>query len=140
MMMIRIDLAGLRRTKWQDYAIRLLFGGLITAAAGLIAQRWGPRIGGLFLAFPAIFPASATLVEKHEKEKKNRAGLQGTVRGREAAALDAAGAVLGCIGLAGFALVVWRFVGSYETWIVLGGAGLLWLGISALCWKILKIC
>jgi hypothetical protein len=100
MMMIRIDLAGLRRTKWQDYAIRLLFGGLIAAAAGLIAQRWGPRIGGLFLAFPAIFPASATLVEKHEKEKKNRAGLQGTVRGREAAALDAAGAVLGCIGLA----------------------------------------
>jgi len=25
----------------------------------------------LFLAFPAIFPASATLVEKHEKTKKN---------------------------------------------------------------------
>jgi hypothetical protein len=42
-MMIRIDLAGLRRTKWQDYAIRFLFGGLITAAAGLIAQRWGRR-------------------------------------------------------------------------------------------------
>jgi hypothetical protein len=67
-MMIRIDLAGLRRTKWHDYAIRSLFGGLITAAAGLIAQRWGPGIGGLFLAFPAIFPASATLVEKHEKQ------------------------------------------------------------------------
>ena len=79
--MIRSDLAGLRRTKWYDYAIRFLFGGLITAAAGLIAQRWGPRIGGLFLAFPAIFPASATLVEKHERQKKNRAGLQGAVRG-----------------------------------------------------------
>ena len=38
-------------------------------------QRWGPGIGGLFLAFPAIFPASATLVEKHEKQKKNRAGI-----------------------------------------------------------------
>jgi hypothetical protein len=138
-MMIRIDLAGLRRTKWQDYAIRFLFGGLITTVAGLIAQRWGPRIGGLFLAFPAIFPASATLVEKHEK-KKNRAGLQGAVRGREAAALDAAGAALGCIGLAGFALVVWQLLGSHETWIVLGGAGLLWLGVSGLCWRILKRC
>ncbi len=139
-MMIRIELAGLRRTKWHDYAIRFLFGGLITAAAGLIAQRWGPGIGGLFLAFPAIFPASATLVEKHEKQKKNRAGLQGAVRGREAAALDAAGAALGCIGLAGFALVVWQLLGAYETWIVLGGAGLLWMGISGLGWRILKLC
>jgi hypothetical protein len=139
-MMIRIDLAGLRKTKWHDYAARFLFGGLITAAAGLIAQRWGPGIGGLFLAFPAIFPASATLVEKHEKQKKNRAGLQGAVRGREAAALDAAGAALGCIGLAGFALVVWQLLGAYETWIVLGGAGLLWMGISGLCWRILKLC
>jgi len=132
-MLIRIDLAGLRRIKWHDYAIRFLFGGLITAAAGLIAQRWGPGIGGLFLAFPAIFPASATLVEKHEKQKKNRAGLEG-------AALDAAGAALGCLGLAGFALVVWQLLGAYETWIVLGGAGLLWLGISGLCWRILKLC
>lgn len=139
-MMIRIDLVGLRRTKWHDYAIRFLFGGLITSAAGLIAQRWGPGIGGLFLAFPAIFPASATLVEKHEKQKKNRAGLQGAVPGREAAALDAAGAALGCIGLAGFALVVWQLLGAYETWIVLCGAGLLWLGISGLYWRILKLC
>jgi hypothetical protein len=35
----------------------------------------GPRVGGLFLAFPAIFPASATLVEKHEKQKKTATRL-----------------------------------------------------------------
>jgi hypothetical protein len=139
-MKIRIDLTELRRTKWHDYIVRFLFGGLITAVAGLIAERWGPGIGGLFLAFPAIFPASATLVEKHEKQKKNRAGLQGTVRGREAAALDAVGSALGCIGLVGFALVVWQFLGANETWIVLGTAGLLWLVISGLCWRILKLC
>jgi hypothetical protein len=139
-MRIRIDLTGLRRTKWHDYIVRFLFGGLITAVAGLIAERCGPGIGGLFLAFPAIFPASATLVEKHEKQKKNRAGLQGTVRGREAAALDAVGSALGCIGLVGFALVVWQFLGASETWIVLGTAGLLWLGIPGLCWRILKLC
>jgi len=138
-MMIRIDVAGLRRTKWHDYAIRFLFGGLVTAAAGLIAQRWGPGIGGLFLAFPAIFPASATLVEKHERQEKHRAGLQGSVRGREAAALDAAGAAVGCIGLAGFALVVWLFLVPYETWIVFGCAALLWLGSSGLCWRIQKL-
>jgi len=127
-MTIHIDLAGLGRTKWHEYAVRFVFGGLITAAAGLIAHRYGPRIGGLFLAFPAIFPASATLVEKH-----------GVIRGREAAALDAVGAALGCIGLAGFALLVWQLLILYDPWIVLGGAAILWLGVSGLCWKIRKV-
>ena len=113
---------------------------LVSAAAGLIAQRWVPGIGGLFLAFPAILQAGATLIEKHEKQKKNRAGFQGAVRGRKAAALDAAGAALGSLGLIGFTLVVWQLLGSHETWIVIGSAGLLWLGISGLCWRILKLC
>jgi hypothetical protein len=139
-MMIRIDVAGLRRTKWYEYAVRFLFGGLITAAAGLIADRWGPSIGGLFLAFPAILPASATLVEKHERQKKALVGLQGAVRGREAAALDAAGAAIGCIGLAGFAVIVWQFLALGQPWIVLGAAGLLWLVSSGLGWRILKRC
>jgi hypothetical protein len=138
-MTIRIDLAQLRRTKWREYAIRFVFGGLITAAAGFIARRYGPAIGGLFLAFPAIFPASSTLVEKHETQKKRRAGLHGVIRGREAAALDAAGAASGCIGLAGFAFVVWQLLVSYDEWIVLGGAAILWLGVSGLCWRILKV-
>jgi len=137
---IRIDVAGLRRTKWYEYAIRFVFGGLITATAGLIADRWGPAIGGLFLAFPAILPASATLVEKHERQKKALVGLQGAERGREAAALDAAGAAIGCIGLAGFAVIVWQFLALSQPWIVLGAAGLLWLVSSGLGWRILKRC
>jgi hypothetical protein len=52
------------------------------------------------LAFPAIFPASATLIEKHEKERKARAGIRNTLRGRQATALDAPGAAL--------AVSVWR--------------------------------
>jgi hypothetical protein len=48
--------------------------------------------GGLFLAFPAIFPASATLIEQHERRRKQGTGGHGTLRGRRAAALDAAGA------------------------------------------------
>ena len=46
-------------------------------ATGIIAKKFGPGMGGLFLAFPAIFPARATLVEKHEKEKKQQAGMEG---------------------------------------------------------------
>src|SRR5712671_5535227 len=67
--------------------------------AGIIANKFGPSIGGLFLAFPAIFPASATLIEKYEKQKKEKEGLRGTQRGRQAASVDAAGAAMGSIGL-----------------------------------------
>jgi uncharacterized protein DUF3147 len=74
-MQISLDLSALGKTKWYEYALRFAFGGAITVAAGLIANKWGPGVGGLFLAFPAIFPASATLVEKHEKQEKQQHGL-----------------------------------------------------------------
>ena len=61
-MRIKLDLGALKKPKWQHYAIRFLFGGLITVATGLIAHKFGPTVGGLFLAFPAIFPATATLI------------------------------------------------------------------------------
>lgn len=53
---IEINLEGLRGTRWSDFALRFVLGGTITAAAGVIAKLYGPVIGGLFLAFPAIFP------------------------------------------------------------------------------------
>ena len=54
-----------------EYLIRFVFGGagLVCVAAGLIAKKFGPGVGGLFLAFPAIFPAGASLVESHERKK-----------------------------------------------------------------------
>src|ERR1700761_5090297 len=107
-MVIKIDLASLRRTKWHDYLVRFLLGGAVTVITGLIAKRFGPVVGGLFLAFPAIFPASATLLDRDQREKKRNAGIAVTLRGRLAVALDARGAALGCIALAGFALLVWR--------------------------------
>jgi FAD dependent oxidoreductase/Protein of unknown function (DUF3147) len=51
-------------TRWHEYLIRFVLGGLVTAATGAIASEFGPETGGLFLAFPAIFCASATLIEK----------------------------------------------------------------------------
>ena len=90
-MIVNASLESLRQTKWHEYALRFFFGGAVTVMAGLIAKKFGPQIGGLFLAFPAIFPASATLIEKHEKQKKQKIGLEGTERGRLAAGVDAAG-------------------------------------------------
>ena len=67
----------------------LFFGGLITALAGVIAKQFGPAVGGLFLAFPAMFPASATLIEETREAKEGKKGLHGAPRGREAASMDA---------------------------------------------------
>ena len=80
-MMMGLDLSALRLTKWHDYAIRFLLGGAITVVAGVIAKKCGAPVGGLFLAFPAIFPAAATLAQKHEIEKKRKHGLAGYQRG-----------------------------------------------------------
>lgn len=61
-----------------------------------------------FLAFSPIFPASASLIEKHEKQNKEKAGLDRTTRSRAAAGIDSGGAAMGCIGLAAFATTVWN--------------------------------
>jgi hypothetical protein len=106
-MIVQFKPSALGQTRWYEYLVRFVLGGAMTVVAGLIAARFGPVIGGLFLAFPAIFPASATLIEKHVRERKEKAGLPGARRGKEAAALDAAGAVLGSFGLAAFGLVIW---------------------------------
>ena len=135
-MSVHLDFSGLRKTRWSEYAIRFLLGGAITALAGVLAKLFGPVFGGLFLAFPAIFPATATLIEKHEIEKKQKAGLSGTRRGRQAAALDSRGAAIGCLGLMCFAAVVWKALPIWNPAAVLVLATLIWSGVSTAIWDI----
>jgi len=137
-MPISFNWSAITRTKWYEYAGRFVFGGAITVVAGLLAKRFGPAVGGLFLAFPAIFPSSATLVQKHECEKKRNAGIRDNVRGKKAAALDAAGASMGCVGLACFALIVWKWLPNQNAALVLAAACVAWLGTSMMMWRILK--
>ena len=129
-----VDLSSLKSAHWWQFALRFVLGGAVTLCAGLIAEHWGPLIGGLFLSFPAIFPASATLIERHENEKKRQAGINCRARGRKAAALDAGGAVLGGWGMLFFAAVAWLALARYPTALVLGLAGILWLSVSAFLW------
>jgi hypothetical protein len=137
-MIVTVDPSALRQTTWYEYAIRFVFGGLVTAAVGLITNEWGPSVGGLFLAFPAIFPASATLVEKHEDEKKAEEGLAGHRRGRKSAAASAAGAAIGSIGLIAFGLTVWTLAPHLHGGLVLAVATAVWFGVAALGWLVRK--
>jgi hypothetical protein len=137
-MEVNFDFSTLAKIKWYEYGIRFLLGGAITVVAGLLAKQFGPVLGGLFLAFPAIFPAGATLVEKHEREKKQKAGITNSIRGRQAAALDARGAAMGSIGLACFAIVVWKLLPLWNTGLVFFMAVGIWLAASVLIWRVSK--
>jgi hypothetical protein len=137
-MIVHARLSAIKGIKPHEWILRFVFGGAVCVIAGLIAARFGPVIGGFFLAFPAIFPASASLVEAHEEEHKARAGFIGTNRGRVVAAIDALGTAMGCIGLAGFALVFWIWLpraGSAQTFVL---ATLVWLTLSVGVWLLRK--
>jgi hypothetical protein len=134
-MIVRFNLASLRETQWYELVIRFALGGAMTVATGSIAAQFGPVVGGFFLAFPTIFPASATLIEKHSRQRKERKGLAGVRRGRDVAALDARGAVLGSIGLFAFALVAWVALTSASAAELLL-APLAWFCVATIAWML----
>lgn len=134
-MVVRVKWSTLKQSRWYEYALRFVLGGLATALAGGVANVFGPEAGGLFLAFPAIFCASATLIEKHERERKQKLGLSGYRRGTDAAALDAAGAGLGSIGLAAFGLGIWLLAPSLDFGSLALGS-VFWLLVSVLLWRL----
>jgi Protein of unknown function (DUF3147) len=136
---ITFDLSALARTRWYEYALRFFFGGVVTVATGLIAKHYGPVFGGLFLAFPAIFPASATLVEKHETEKKQQAGIVDNARGRKAAALDSRGAAVGSLGLVVFGLLMWQLLRYWNAVSVLMTALVVWFTLAVLVWRVSRV-
>jgi hypothetical protein len=138
-MVVKFKLSALRRTRWYEVVLRVLFGGLATVATGMIAKSYGPVVGGLFLAFPAIFPATATLVEKHTKEKKQKAHIEGTSRARRAVALEARGTMMGSAGLAVFGVLIWRFLVGQPAWLILCGASAAWIVTSILIWELRRL-
>ena len=87
----------------------------------------------MFLAFPAIFPASATLLEKHEKQKKQRKGLNGAKRERLVAGVDAAGRY-GVRGSSSICIGVWKLLPGHSGWAVPAGATLAWVTVAVSVW------
>jgi hypothetical protein len=104
--------------------IRFVFGGLVTVAAGLIATIWGPLVGGLFLAFPSILPASLTLVAKQTQLSA-------------AAGATALGAACGSAGLLAFAVVGGGLIDQVPGWLALGLAAASWALVAGATWVVL---
>jgi hypothetical protein len=133
---VHFKLSVLKQGRPHEYVVRFALGGLATVIAGVVADWAGPEAGGLMLAFPAIFCASATLIEKHERERKQKKGLSGERRGKGAAALDAAGAGWGSMGMASFGLVIWWQALGLRPALALAAASLVWFVIAVTMWRL----
>jgi hypothetical protein len=125
---INFSPSSLKEGRWYEYLVRFALGGAATVFTGLVSSRYGASVGGLFLALPAIFCASATLIEKHEIRRQREDGLDGRRRGKEAAALGALGMLAFAIV---FSLMVERSIGGAFI-----GASLAWLVVSVAGWGV----
>jgi len=105
-----------------EYLVRFAFGGIVTMGTGLAAHAWGPSVGGLFLAFPAILPASLTLVQMHE--------------GRRETVAEARGARLGTLGLLAFAALAWALAPRWPAALVLVVATAGWIVTCGAAWTL----
>ena len=85
------DIGRLHDVKASELTVRFAFGAAVSVAAAIAGKIFGPMVGGMFLAFPAILPAALTLVERKH--------------GTEAAVHDQRGALLGAFGMVAFAVV-----------------------------------
>ena len=118
--MPHLNPAALRKTRPSEYLVRFAFGGAVTVCTGLIARRYGPSFGGLFLAFPAILPASLTLLKRHD--------------GRREAAEAARGARLGAAALLVFAAVEVTLAETHTALVSLSAATLAWAAAAMALW------
>lgn len=111
--LVGVNLAAWRDIPVTDLLVRFGFGAAISAVAGIVSVVMGSEPGGILLAFPAILPATLTLIEKEDGE-------------RQAEDLDV-GSILGAAALGAFAVIVWQYMGSGFPPLVLVSATVAWL-------------
>lgn len=102
----------------KELLVRFAFGAGISAVAGVIGTVLGDRVGGMLLAFPAILPATLTLIEEKDTERRARG--------------DDVGSIFGAIGLVAFALVAWLLLSRAGALGALIAASAAWLSVAAL--------
>jgi Protein of unknown function (DUF3147) len=114
----------LKQIRGRDVAIRFAFGAAVSILAGLVSIVFNPVAGGLFLAFPAILPASVTLIEQKESTGE--------------AAHDIEGATIGALGLAVFAVVTGTILRHTTAVVALIAATAAWLVSSVVLYLVIE--
>jgi hypothetical protein len=113
---LQVRAGELTKAPMRDWLIRFGFGAGVSALAGVVSAIAGPRVGGVFLAFPAILLASLTLVAKADGARQARN--------------EARGATLGAPGLIGFAAVLALTLPRWSLWAAAGAAAAIWILIA----------
>ncbi|OIJ95738.1 hypothetical protein BIV25_20020 [Streptomyces sp. MUSC 14] len=108
----------------KDLLVRFGFGAGVSLLAAVASAVFGPFVGGVFLAFPAILLASLTLMTKEE--------------GLSSARDDTRGAVLGTLGLVAFAVVTTVLLDHHSAWLALGAATAAWAVVSLGAYAIVR--
>jgi hypothetical protein len=106
----------LRQTGSRDWVTRFAFGAATSALSAVLSQYVSPRIGGVFLAFPAILLASLTLVAEEE----------GRTRARD----DARGAFFGTMGMVAFAVVIAILAARIPAWATFSAGVAAWVTVA----------
>jgi hypothetical protein len=121
---VRFDRGALRSVPPRDLALRFVFGFAVSVVAAIVTLASGSRAGGLFLAFPAILPASLTLIEKKE--------------GQRQAEGNAIGAIIGAVALVLFALTAWALFTRIPGGAAEAVALAVWLAVSLLVYGLIR--
>jgi len=121
-----LDVRHIATVRPRELAYRFIAGALTSIGAGAVTLLFGPRVGGILFAFPAILAASLTLIEEEEDSTDARE--------------DARGAVVGGAALAIFALVAALTIGHLAGALALLAAAVAWLlaallGYALLWWR-----
>lgn len=114
--LVRVDVGKLRKMGLEELGLRFAFGAAASLLAGVVSIVFGPRAGGMFLAFPAILPASLTLIEKKEDLSE--------------ATQDVIGAILGALALVAFAVVGGGALKRFAIGVALALALVAWLAAA----------
>jgi hypothetical protein len=109
----------------RELGIRFGFGAGVSLLAAIISTLAGPRIGGLFLAFPAILLASLTMMARKD--------------GLRPARDDARGAGLGTLGLVAFALVAAVLLPRWHPAAALVAATAAWAAVSGAAYLVVRL-
>lgn len=121
---VRVRPGKAREVRPRDLVIRFAFGAGTSIVAGITTLVFGPRAGGVLLAFPAILAASLTLIAEESDKREAREDARGATAGAVA---------LGCF--AAVAALLFRVLPGGVVLVIAAGAwAVAAIGIYHLAW------